>query len=105
MRGLLEKNAGLLPILQQALEPLKDRIDCAFVYGSVARRQEHARSDVDLLVIGVVGQAELAPAVRKAEDRLGREVNVSLLRRVSSERKWLQETIFSRQCCEVPSNS
>ena len=76
LRGLLEKTAGLLPTLQQALEPLKDRINCAFVYGSVARRQEHALSDVDLLVIGVVGQAELAPAVRKAERRLGREVNV-----------------------------
>ena len=73
LHGLLEKTAGLLPTLQQALEQLKDRIDCAFVYGSVARREEDARSDVDLLVIGAVGQAELAPAVRKAEGRLGRD--------------------------------
>lgn len=77
LRGLLEKTAGLLPTLRQALEPFAGQIDCAFVYGSVARRQEHALSDVDLLVIGAVGLAELAPALRKVEARLGREVNVT----------------------------
>ncbi|MBI2835207.1 MAG: hypothetical protein HYX76_12355 [Acidobacteria bacterium] len=77
LRGLLEKTAGLLPTLQQAFEPFKARIECAFVYGSVARNQEHALSDVDLLVIGSVGLADLAPALRKAETRLGREVNVT----------------------------
>ena len=77
LRGLLEKTAGLLPTLQQALEPFHARIDCAFVYGSVARSREHALSDVDLLVIGGVGLAEIAPALRKAENRLGREVNVT----------------------------
>jgi predicted nucleotidyltransferase len=77
LRGLLEKTAGLLPTLRQALKPFAGRIDCAFVYGSVARSREHALSDVDLLVIGVVGLAELAPALRKVEARLGREVNVT----------------------------
>ena len=41
----------------------------------LARSQEHALSDVDLLVIGAVGPADLAPALRKAESRRGREVN------------------------------
>jgi predicted nucleotidyltransferase len=77
LRGLLEKTAGLLPTLQQALEPFRTGIDCAFVYGSVARSQEHALSDVDLLLIGGIGLAELAPALRKAETRLGRDVNVT----------------------------
>jgi len=78
LRGLIEKTAGLLPTLQRMLEPFRARIDCAFVYGSVARGQEHALSDVDLLVVGSVGLAELAPALRKAESRFGREVNVTL---------------------------
>ena len=77
LRGLLEKTAGLLPTLRRALEPFQTRINCAFVYGSVARSQEHALSDVDVLVIGGVGLAELAPALRKAEARLAREVNVT----------------------------
>jgi predicted nucleotidyltransferase len=77
LRGLLEKTAGLLPALQLALEPLGDRIACAFVYGSIARGQERALSDVDLMVIGSVGLAQLSPVLRKAETRLGREVNVT----------------------------
>lgn len=77
LRGLMEKTAGLLPTLRLALAPFQARIGCAFVYGSVARNQEHALSDVDLLVIGKIGLADLAPALRKAESRLGREVNVT----------------------------
>jgi predicted nucleotidyltransferase len=77
LRGLLEKTAGLLPTLRHALKPFAGRIDCAFAYGSVARSREHALSDVDVLVIGAVGLAELAPALRKVEARLGREVNVT----------------------------
>ncbi|MBI2221653.1 MAG: hypothetical protein HYU53_10650 [Acidobacteria bacterium] len=77
LRGLLEKTAGLLPTLREALEPFQGRINCAFVFGSMARAQEHALSDVDLLVVGTVGLAELAPALRKTEGRLGRDVNVT----------------------------
>jgi predicted nucleotidyltransferase len=74
---VFEKTVGLIPALQRILEPFSDRITCSFVYGSVARREEHALSDVDLLVIGSVGLAEVAPALRRAEERLGREVNVT----------------------------
>jgi predicted nucleotidyltransferase len=77
LRGLLEKTAGLVPTLQQVLASFKTRIDCAFVYGSVARSEEHAMSDVDLMVIGTVGLAELTPALGKAEVRLGREINAT----------------------------
>jgi predicted nucleotidyltransferase len=77
LRGLIDKTAGLVPTLQTTLRPLERRIVCAFVYGSVARREEHAGSDIDLLVVGDVGLADLAPALRKAEARLGREVNVT----------------------------
>jgi predicted nucleotidyltransferase len=76
LQGLIEKTAGLLPTLQQKLAPFRSRIACAFVYGSIARTDEHALSDVDLMVIGDVGVADLAPALRKAESQIGREVNV-----------------------------
>jgi predicted nucleotidyltransferase len=77
LRGLVEKTVGVLPTLQDVLAPLQAEVDCAFVYGSMARSEEHSLSDVDLMVIGSVGLAELTPALRKAETRLGREVNVT----------------------------
>jgi predicted nucleotidyltransferase len=77
LRGLVEKTVGVLPILQDVLEPLQAEMDCAFVFGSMARSDEHTLSDVDLMVIGSVGLAGLTPALRKAETRLGREVNAT----------------------------
>jgi predicted nucleotidyltransferase len=77
LQQLFEKTTGLVPIVRQILEPFGDRIQCAFVYGSVAQNREHAMSDVDLMVIGKAGLADLSPALRKAEQRLGREVNAT----------------------------
>lgn len=77
LRSIFEKTVGLIPSLRNALKPFADKIACAFVYGSIARREEHATSDVDLMVIGNVGLGDLAPSLRKTEKRLGREVNVT----------------------------
>lgn len=77
LKSIFEKTVGLLPCLKAALQPFASKIVCSFVYGSVARREEHAASDVDLMVIGTVGVSDLAPYLRNAEERLGREVNVT----------------------------
>jgi predicted nucleotidyltransferase len=77
LHGVVEKTAGLLPSVQRLLEPFDTGIDVAFVYGSIARGEERATSDVDLLVIGSVGLAELAPLLRDVEKQLGREVNAT----------------------------
>ena len=78
LRGLLLKTAGLMDVLRDALKRFVPGIVAAFVYGSVARSEEGARSDIDLMVVGDVGLADLAPALRQAEVRLGREVTVVL---------------------------
>jgi uncharacterized protein len=77
LRSIFEKTVGLIPTLRAALRPVAEKITCAFVYGSIARGEEHATSDVDLMVIGNVGLGDLSPALRRAEKRLGREVNVT----------------------------
>jgi len=77
LRSIFEKTVGLIPTLRVVFRPCASKITCAFVYGSIARREEHASSDVDLMVIGDVGLGDLAPSLRKAEKRLGREVNVT----------------------------
>ena len=77
LRSIFEKTVGLIPTLRAALRPFESKIVCAFVYGSIARREESVTSDVDLMVIGNVGLGDLAPSLQKAEKRLGREVNVT----------------------------
>ena len=74
---MIDKTAGVVPTLRTMLRPFDARISSGFVYGSVARSGEHAQSDIDLLIVGDVGLADLTPVLRKAEARLGREVNVT----------------------------
>lgn len=81
IRGLIQKTTGILPALQLLLEPFRDKILCAFVFGSVARIAEHAASDVDLMVIGSIGMMELSPALRKIERHVGREINATVFGR------------------------
>ncbi len=78
LRGLLEKTAGVIPVLRSELETLGESIRLAFVYGSVARSEETSVSDIDLMVIGKAGLSDLIPALRNSERILGRPVNPSV---------------------------
>ena len=78
LRGLAVKTIGLGDVLRAALEPIAGRIRVAFLFGSFAKRQDTADSDVDLLAVGEVGSAEMAKALRPARARLSREINVTV---------------------------
>ncbi len=56
------KTAGVVDTLREVLRRYAKHIDWPFVYGSMARAQELASSDVDLMIIGQVGLADLTPA-------------------------------------------
>ena len=100
LQQLFEKTAGLAPILEQILKPFGNKIQSAFIYGSVARSREHAMSDVDVMVIGRAGLADLSPALRKAEERLEERSTSRPIHQRSSGRKSNRATIFSPPFCE-----
>src|SRR6266702_3772139 len=87
LQGLLVKTAGMVDVLRETLAPFAKRIDWAFIYGSVARAEELAASDVDLMIIGKVGLAALSQALRRAEKRLSRAVNPTLYTREEFDTK------------------
>ena len=62
--------------LREALAPHADRIKAAFVYGSTAKGEETARSDIDLIVIGDdVTYTDFFDGILKAEELLRRPVH------------------------------
>lgn len=75
LAGLLRKTAGVADVLRTALLPLGDAVTLAFVYGSMASGTESPRSDVDVMVLGSAGFADVALALNEAQSILGREVN------------------------------
>jgi len=78
LRALFSKTAGIIPVLKSELDRIADRIKWAAIYGSVARGEERGTSDIDLLIVGSAGMTALVPALRRLEQRFGREVNVTL---------------------------
>jgi predicted nucleotidyltransferase len=80
LRGILKKTSGLADVLREALEPLADRIAAAFVYGSVARGDERAGSDVDVMIVGDPKLAEVVRALAPAHETLRREISPNVYR-------------------------
>jgi predicted nucleotidyltransferase len=79
LRGLVLKTMGLADVLRSALAPLAGQVDAAFVYGSIARQQDTAHSDVDVLIVSTsLGYGEVFGALEVASTALGRTVNPTL---------------------------
>jgi predicted nucleotidyltransferase len=75
IRALVAKTVGIFHVLRSALEPLADRMTVAFVYGSLARQEEKAESDVDVMIVGKVTLDEVLAQLGSIEGSLGRAVN------------------------------
>jgi DNA-binding transcriptional ArsR family regulator len=75
LQGLLIKTVGVVNVLGRALAGRAQKIEVAFIYGSFAQAAELVGSDLDLMIVGSIGLAELAPALRSVEKATGREVN------------------------------
>jgi predicted nucleotidyltransferase len=75
LRNILKKTSGVAEVLREALEPLKSKIDIAFVYGSIARGDERAGSDMDVMVVGSAKLSEVVGAFSASEDVLRRQIN------------------------------
>jgi uncharacterized protein len=74
IKSLVTKTIGMHDVLYSALEGLRRKIDLAFVYGSVARSDETARSDVDLMVVGKVDFSNVVSKLADTQKALNREI-------------------------------
>jgi len=80
LHSLVIKTVALTEPLRKSLEPYSDKIKAAFVYGSVAKGMDTARSDIDLLVIGdELSYSELYAALQHVENALARKVSPTFL--------------------------
>jgi DNA-binding transcriptional ArsR family regulator len=90
LADVLTKAFGVPAVLADAVGSV-DGIEAAYIFGSWAARHAGERGvrpvgDIDLLVLGRPDRAVLYDAVRAAERRLGREVQVTV-----REAGWLED--------------
>jgi predicted nucleotidyltransferase len=91
--ALLQGWVGIQPSLIHALETVPG-IRSAWIVGSFAKNEADAASDIDLLIVGKLDQAELASEVRKAEKTLRREINYTILTSKELKRRLLKRDPF-----------
>lgn len=75
LASIFRKTTGLARLLQAALSDLAERVDIAFVFGSVASGQQTAGSDLDVCILGKVSLREVVTALSSVAGTVGREVN------------------------------
>jgi len=101
IRALVLKTSGLADVIVNALGNKTD-IRVSFVFGSFARQEEKASSDVDLMVIGDIGLRKLTGLLMDVSGKIGREINPH----VFSEKEFLKrkkdQDHFLSQVLESP---
>jgi predicted nucleotidyltransferase len=103
LHGLIVKTIGLVEPLRQALKPYGSEIDVAFVYGSVAKGEDTAKSDIDLMIIGNdLAYSELYAALQKAEKSLLRPVNPNLMTKIEWAQKRTGKNSFVDKISQQP---
>ena len=103
LRGIAMKTFGIGDVLRSALRPLAKKIRTAFIYGSVARRADTTRSDIDLLVVSdSLGYQDLIKALQAAERGLGRKISPTLYSSVELAKKRSGKNAFVLRVLEQP---
>jgi predicted nucleotidyltransferase/predicted transcriptional regulator with HTH domain len=93
VRSIIAKTIGAAPLIAQSVKTIEG-IEEAYLYGSFARNQQDAASDIDVLVIGKPRGETLAEAMGKLERQLGRDVNYTVLSRDEFESRRARKDAF-----------
>lgn len=75
LAGLFRKTSGVGGVLVDVLRTLDPVPELALVFGSMARGEENARSDVDLLLIADCSFGDTVKALHPLQESLQREIN------------------------------
>lgn len=103
MRSIVLKTFGLADIIQHVLEPVAAQIHIAFIYGSIAKQNDTANSDIDIMLISNnLTYADLFPLLEKAEAQTGRPISPTIYSSSEWIRKQKKDNHFLSQVVKQP---
>lgn len=101
--ALTRKTLGTVPLLREALQPLLPHLQSAWVYGSVAKQTDTARSDIDVMLVGNdLLLSQVLAALEPAEAQLGRKINPSCYSPQEFERRRAEPDSFVNRVLSQP---
>jgi predicted nucleotidyltransferase len=99
LKRLFFKTVGLGENIRKALMLFHNKIDAAFIFGSIARGNESTDSDIDLFIIADLTLRKLSKALGPLSKELQRELNPVLfsrdefLKRISDKDHFMTEIV------------
>ncbi len=102
IKSIFLKTVGLTEVFKAALNPVKEKIELAFVFGSFATDDYGNQSDIDLLVVSELAGVRLAELLGPVQNEIGRSINVSQFSPVEYRRRLQEKDHFVSQVIEGP---
>ena len=101
--GLTRKTLGVEPMLREALLPLAPNLQAAWVYGSVAKQTDTARSDIDVMLVGKnLRLAKVLELLVPLEAQLGRKINPTCYTPAEFQRRRTEPDSFVNRVLAQP---
>lgn len=103
LHGITQKTVGLAEPLRNTLTPLARKIHAAFVYGSVAKRQDTAASDIDLMLVSdELTYGDVFSVLEDVGVRLGRTINPTILTKHEFDKRLKRKEAFLARVLAQP---
>jgi len=103
LRGIVLKTFGLADVLQETLSPITSQLHIAFIYGSIAKQEDTAHSDIDLMLVSDnLTYADLFKLLENAQTQLGRSIHPTFYSLSEWKRKREANNHFLNQVMAQP---
>jgi len=101
--AIVQKTFGVAEPIRKALMPYKEAIHCAFIFGSLAKRQDTAESDIDLFVVSdALTSSDLIKQLLHAEVQLARTINTTVYSKTDLAKGLREKNAFITRVLEQP---
>ncbi len=101
--ALTRKILGVEPLLRNALEPLAPKLEAAFIYGSVAKGTDTAKSDIDVMLVGKnLLLSKVLKLLVPLEAQLGRKIDPTCMTPTEFKRRRGERDSFVNRVLAQP---
>lgn len=90
--SIVEKTVGVLAELKRRL--VDPKIELAFIFGSFAKNEEGANSDIDLCVVGDISMRALSKLLSGLQERIDREINPHVFTKAEFQKRIVNKEHF-----------
>ncbi|MCU7804728.1 MAG: transcriptional regulator [Candidatus Thiodiazotropha sp. (ex Lucinoma borealis)] len=101
--SIVRKTFGIADVIREALMPLDDVIELAFIYGSMSKGGDTKSSDIDLMLVGKgLSYSGVMELLMPLEETLQRTINPALYEKKDFAAKLKAKNSFTTRVMEQP---